>query len=111
MELSLDKWDRVLKHVQTKLGQEVFNSWFGRLKLETTAGGVALHSVPTAFLKTWITSHYRETLLELWQKEDASILRVDIAVRSAVRHHVVEQQKTKKASENESQPLWSGSNF
>jgi chromosomal replication initiator protein len=104
VELSLDKWDRVLKQVQTKVGQEVFNSWFGRLKLETTAGGVALHSVPTAFLKTWITSHYREILLELWQKEDASILRVDIAVRSAVRHHVVEQQKTKKASENESQP-------
>jgi len=107
-ELSLDKWDRVLIQVQTKLGQEVFNSWFGRLKLETTAGGVALHSVPTAFLKTWITAHYRDILLELWQQEDASILRVDIAVRSAVRQHVVEQQKTRKASENEDQKTKTG---
>ena len=51
---SAEKWERVIKQIHATLGQEVFNSWFGRLKLETTSGGVALHSVPTAFLKTWI---------------------------------------------------------
>ncbi len=101
-EKSFEKWERILKQVQTKLGQEVFNSWFGRLKLETATGGIALHSVPTAFLKTWINSHYRETLLELWQKEDSTILRVDIAVRSAVRQHIVERQKTKPPGEKDS---------
>ncbi len=100
-EKSFEKWERILKQVQTKLGQEVFNSWFGRLKLETATGGIALHSVPTAFLKTWINSHYRETLLELWQKEDSTILRVDIAVRSAVRQHIVERQKTKTSGEKD----------
>ncbi|MCP4074484.1 MAG: chromosomal replication initiator protein DnaA [Hyphomicrobiales bacterium] len=101
-EKSFEKWERILKQVQTKLGQEVFNSWFGRLKLETATGGIALHSVPTAFLKTWINSHYRETLLELWQKEDSTILRVDIAVRSAVRQHIVERQKTRSPGEKDS---------
>lgn len=91
-----EQWERIRKQIQAKLGQDVFNSWFGRLKLENTAGGVALHSVPTAFLKTWINSHYREILLELWQKEDSAVLRVDIAIRSAVRRHLVERQPEEK---------------
>lgn len=98
-----DRWQRITKQIQAKLGKEVFNSWFGRLKLESTDGGVALHSVPTAFLKTWINSHYREVLLELWQKEDASILRVDIAIRSAVRQHLVDKQNAQKAADAENQ--------
>ena len=100
---SAAQWEKIRKQILAKLGQEVFNSWFGRLKVESTAGGVALHSVPTAFLKTWLTSNYRETLLELWQKQDKSILRVDIAVRSAVRQHLVDKRRAEKAKEVESQ--------
>ena len=86
-----DKWNRILKKLQAQLGADVFDSWFGRLKYENINGGVATLSVPTAFLKNWILSHYRDSLLELWQKEDKSILRVDIAVRSAVRHSKIVQ--------------------
>ncbi|HSO47675.1 MAG TPA: chromosomal replication initiator protein DnaA [Rhizobiaceae bacterium] len=80
-----EQWLRIRAQLQARLGSEVFNSWFGRVKLESISGGVALHSVPTAFLKSWLYSHYRELLLELWRKEDPSVLRADVAVRSAVR--------------------------
>lgn len=90
------KWGRIKKQILATQGKEIYDSWFGRLKFETASGGVALHSVPTAFLKTWLYSKYRKMLLELWQKEDNTILRVDIAVRSAVRHDKVE----KKTSES-----------
>ena len=82
---SQEKWQRVRTQLEAKLGSDVFNSWFGRLKLSSVDGGVAQHSVPTVFLKSWINSHYRDLLLEVWQKEDSNILRVDISVRSAVR--------------------------
>ncbi|MCB1386196.1 MAG: chromosomal replication initiator protein DnaA [Nitratireductor sp.] len=78
-------WLKVRQSLQAQLGTEIFNSWFGRIKLVGTEGGVAVHSVPTAFLKSWINSHYRDLLLELWQKEDKAILRADVIVRSAVR--------------------------
>jgi chromosomal replication initiator protein len=80
-----EQWLRVRAQLQAKLGNEVFSSWFGRVKLESVSGGIALHSVPTAFLKSWLYSHYRDLLLELWRAEDPSVLRADIAVRSAVR--------------------------
>ncbi len=85
-----EQWMRVRTQLQAKLGSEVFNSWFGRVKIEDVSGGVALHSVPTAFLKSWIYSHYREQLLELWQAENPSVLRADVAVRSAVRRNHVQ---------------------
>lgn len=80
-----EQWNRVRQQLQVRLGKDVFNSWFGRIKLESVTGGVAQHTVPTAFLKNWISSHYRDLLSELWQTENSSVLRVDIAVRSAVR--------------------------
>ena len=88
-----EKWQRVVKKLQVQLGADVFNSWFGRLKLNRIEGGVASHSVPTAFLKSWILSRYREKLLELWQEEDSSILRVDVEVRSAVLRSVKGAEK------------------
>lgn len=82
---SLDKnWNRVVTQLKVQLGADVFNSWFGRLKFCGFDGGVIVLSVPTAFLKSWITSKYREKLLELWQAEDGSVLRVDITVRKPV---------------------------
>lgn len=89
---SQDKWLRVRAQLEARLGSDVFNSWFGRLKLVSTDGGVALHSVPTVFLKSWINSHYRNLLLEVWQKEDSSLLRVDISVRTAVRRSMIEKK-------------------
>ena len=87
-------WLRVRQQLQAKLGSEVFNSWFGRMKLETVSGGVAVHSVPTAFLKSWINSHYRDLIFELWKGEDKSVLRADIVIRSAVRRDISQPEET-----------------
>lgn len=88
--IALDaSWQKIRSQLQAQLGADVFNSWFGRLKIESVQGGVALHSVPTAFLKSWLTSHYRDLLCSMWQKEDKSILRADILIRSAIRKSAV----------------------
>ena len=78
-------WDRVRHRLRVELGEDVFNSWFARVDLEGLSGGVVRLSVPTVFLKGWITSHYGERLLALWRLEDDGIRRVDLARRSALR--------------------------
>ena len=77
-------WQRVRKQLEIQLGKDVFDSWFGRLKLHSCDGGVINLTVPTAFLKTWIHSKYRENLLTLWQEADSSVLRVDISIRKPI---------------------------
>ncbi len=90
------QWLKIRQKLQIKLGKDVFDSWFGRLKIYSIEGGVASHSVPTAFLKSWILSKYRDVLLELWQEEDKSVLRVDIAIRKPN----VQPLASKEAAEN-----------
>ncbi|MEE9375773.1 MAG: chromosomal replication initiator protein DnaA [Rhizobiaceae bacterium] len=81
----LQKWNRVQAQLKTRLGPEAYASWFGRCRLETISKSQLTVSVPTTFLKTWIRTHYKDALLELWQKQSSEILRCDIVVRSAVR--------------------------
>ncbi len=78
-------WERICSKLKARLGSEVFNSWFGRLKLDAVSTGIITHSVPTAFLKSWLNSHYSDMMLELWQEEKPDILKVNIIVRSAAR--------------------------
>jgi len=93
-----EAWLRVRQKLQAKVGSEVFNSWFGRMKMEDVSGGVALHSVPTAFLKSWINSHYRDLICELWQAENNSVLRADVVLRSAVRRDISKPAETRNSS-------------
>ena len=79
-----EKFERIRRRLEVSLGKDVFASWFARLKINSIDGGVAIHSVPTPFLKNWILTKYRETLLELWQEEDKSILRVDVGIRKPI---------------------------
>ncbi|MEM7216638.1 MAG: chromosomal replication initiator protein DnaA [Pseudomonadota bacterium] len=101
-------WERVVAQLKVQLGSDVFNSWFGRLKLCGIDGGVVVLSVPTAFLKSWITSKYREKLLELWQAEDTSVLRVDIAIRKPVVQSGVAEAKKEEQEESSKRNLTAG---
>ncbi|MEO0329160.1 MAG: chromosomal replication initiator protein DnaA [Pseudomonadota bacterium] len=97
-------WVRVKTKLKTQLGADVFESWFGRLKVCNIDGGVVLHTVPTAFLRSWISSKYRTKLLELWQQEDESVLRVDITIRRPIAHSGIEEnQANQKLSESANQ--------
>jgi len=76
-------FERVKQKLRAKIGTDVYNSWFGRLKLETASRNVARMSVPTAFLRSWINSHYIDVLLALWAEEIPEIMQVEVVVRSA----------------------------
>jgi len=81
----VQKWERVQAQLRARLGNEAYDSWFGRCRLETVSKGQINLSVPTQFLKNWIRTHYRALVLELWQKQLPDLLSIDVVVRSAVR--------------------------
>ncbi|WP_205520931.1 chromosomal replication initiator protein DnaA [Propylenella binzhouense] len=85
-------WARVRSRLRAELGEDVFTSWFARVDFQAMSGGVVRLSAPTVFLKGWIKSHYGDRLLQLWQEEDASVLRVDVVQRSALRVVTAEEE-------------------
>lgn len=85
-------FDRVIVKLKSRLGTDVFSSWFGRLKLVEASKSVARLSVPTPFLRAWINNHYLDLITELWKEENPELLKVEIVVRSAMRHTVEQIQ-------------------
>ncbi|BDA82459.1 chromosomal replication initiator protein DnaA [Aureimonas sp. SA4125] len=77
--------ERAKARLKAQLGQDIFASWFERMKIDEVSKGLVRLSVPTAFLKTWINSHYSDILLAIFAEEVPGTLKVDIAVRSAIR--------------------------
>ena len=79
-------FEKVRAQIKARVGGEVYSSWFGRMKVDEYSKGLVRLSVPTAFLRSWINGHYLDLITELWQSEDPHALKVEIVVRSAVRH-------------------------
>ena len=78
-----ETWQRCCQRLRTELGENVFTSWFGSLKLESVAAGRALFSVSTRFLKSWIESHYQEKIIAALEAELGGIVALQVTVRSA----------------------------
>src|SRR5271166_3916400 len=79
-------WRRCCERLRAELGEDVFNSWFGRLELESLAGGQARLSVPTRFLKSWIDTHYvGHITTALTAAGLGPIVRIFVSVRSSAR--------------------------
>lgn len=75
-------WQRILVRLRAELGEDVFTSWFLRVELEAVSGGVVTLSAATRFLRNWIMSHFKETLIGFWADEIGTVHKLDVRVRS-----------------------------
>jgi len=78
-------WAQACRRLRAEVGEDVFVSWFARLELDSVSAGSARLSVPTKFLKSWITAHYTDRILAALTTEFSDLTEVVITVRSSVR--------------------------
>ena len=76
-------WRRCSDRLRVELGEDIYNSWFGRIELETIESGQARLSVPTRFLKSWIDTHYLGHIASALNAEFGPMARILVTVRSA----------------------------
>ncbi len=87
----LTGWNRVQQKLKAELGSDVFLSWFGSLEALGVKNSVAHFTVPTLFLKSWVSAHYTERMLSLLQLEDSAIERVTIVVRNVGQKNSIQR--------------------
>lgn len=100
-------WRRISARLRSELGEDVFTSWFLRVELESLSGGVVTLSAATRFLRNWIMSHFKETLIGFWEDEVGTVHRLDIRVRGALRARAGQNAQAGKAdaqSHNDGKP-------
>jgi chromosomal replication initiator protein len=79
-----ESWRRSCGRLRAELGENVFTSWFERLKLDSIEAGRAQFSVPTRFLKSWIEAHYSDRILAALEAEIGGVASVAIGLRSSM---------------------------
>ncbi|MBS9476215.1 chromosomal replication initiator protein DnaA [Ancylobacter radicis] len=76
-------WTGLREQLKALVGADIYESWFPRLRFHSVHGRIVRLSVPTRFLRAWITQHYLDRLTELWSTV-APDAEVQIVVRSAM---------------------------
>ena len=74
-------WERILQRLIAEFGQNVFQSWFARLKFDGVEKGMAVLSVPTPFLRSWIRDNYQTRINAMWREERKEIESIDLRLR------------------------------
>jgi len=78
----VEQFDTVLACLRDEIGEAAFQSWLKPMTVRGVTEGSVRISVPTRFMKDWVTAHYVDRLGELWAKASSDIRDVEIFVQA-----------------------------
>ena len=67
--------------LRTRLGEDIFMSWFQTLEIEAFDGQTVTISLPVKFLRNWIQRHWPDELLECCRAEFTGARHVNLILR------------------------------
>ena len=91
-----DQWNSVLKKLNSEYGNEIFNSWIKNIKIKNLDGDILYFTVPTRFIRDWITSHYLDKIISFLNEENSEIKRVKINIDNSLTANMLNVDKSIK---------------
>ena len=73
-------WELIQSELKLKLGTEVYESWIKKINLVEEFNNYILLSVPTRFIRDWITSRYLDQILQNIKKHKKEIIRIEFKI-------------------------------
>ena len=90
-------WKLVQSEMRNKLGIDVYESWLKKITFVDEFSNYLLLSVPTRFIRDWITSRYLDQILQIIRVFKKDIIRIEFKI--------IEQELSTKKTENEIKPI------
>jgi len=85
-------WKIVQDHMKKKLGLDIYESWLKKIDFVEELNNYVLLSVPTRFIRDWITSRYLDQILNIIRIFKKDIIRIEFKIA---------EQKTRLNQEEE----------
>ncbi len=90
-------WSQIQTEMKNKLGPDVYESWLKKINFLEVFNNYILLSVPTRFIRDWITSRYLDQILKIIKNHKKSVIRVEFKI--------IEQEISKSENSNNIQSL------
>ena len=66
--------------MKNKLGNDIYESWLKKINLVEEFNNYLLLSVPTRFIRDWITSRYLDQILQVIKNHNKNIIRIEFKI-------------------------------
>jgi len=83
-------WILIQSEMKKKLGNEIYESWLKKIEFIEEFNNYILLSVPTRFIRDWITSRYLDQILQIIKIFKKDLIRIEFKII---------EQNTKKVSQ------------
>ena len=74
------EWKQVQNEMKNKLGLEVYESWLKKISFLEEFNNYLLLSVPTRFIRDWITSRYLDQILQIIKVYKKDLTRIEFKI-------------------------------
>ena len=73
-------WKQIQSEMKNKLGSEIYESWLKKISFLEEHNNYLLLSVPTRFIRDWITSRYLDQILKIIKFYKKDVIRIEFKI-------------------------------
>jgi chromosomal replication initiator protein len=73
-------WNAVKSQMKNQLGIEIYESWLKKINFLDEFNNYILLTVPTRFIRDWITSRYLDQILQIVKSHKKDIIRIEFKI-------------------------------
>ena len=73
-------WNLIQSEMKNKLGLDIYESWLKKINLVEEFNNYLLLSIPTRFIRDWITSRYLDQILQVIKSHKKDIIRIEFKI-------------------------------
>ncbi len=93
-------WGLVQSEMKIKLGKDIFESWLKKITFVEEFNNYLLLSVPTRFIRDWITSRYLDQILKCVKNYKREIIRIEFKIMEIKDNNHTQDSSTKLIGKN-----------
>ena len=73
-------WSLIQNEMRKNLGSDIYESWLKKIKFIEEFNNYILLSVPTRFIRDWITSRYLDQILQIIRSYNKNLIRIEFKI-------------------------------
>ena len=94
-------WNLIQSEMKNKLGIDIYESWLKKIDFIEEFNNYILLSVPTRFIRDWITSRYLDQILQTVRNYKKEIIRIEFKINEKLKNTNYSENNFKEIDDKE----------